>query len=208
MVRLTIQYPRCVVEMPRSPEALKPWVQDLLVPAGGPFFFKNKQPANSIRITSSPEGPCCTRDHLGHAPRSTLESVTLLSELHCCSTNIFVLSLRRRSASMQRGRSSHSRTLAFPVTSPAFCSGRPKPRMHRVLLCACSMCLVIAMTNGLVCIEVASDYSRLGRGSSRRNLEDWTWVSREYGFMSWMHGFRDLDVRSGLVSDVISDKGR
>jgi hypothetical protein len=81
--------------------------------------------------------------------------------------------------------------------------------MHRVLLCACSMCLVIAVTNELLRIEVASDYSRLGRESRRRNLEDQTWASRAYGFMSWMHGFLvDLDVRSGLVSDVISDKRR
>jgi hypothetical protein len=71
------------------------------------------------------------------------------------------------------------------------------------------MCLVIAVTNELLRIEVASDYSRLGRESSRRNLEDRTWASRAYGFMSWMHGFLvDLDVRSGLVSDVISDKRR
>jgi hypothetical protein len=77
--------------------------------------------------------------------------------------------------------------------------------MHRVLLCACSMCLVIAVTNGLVYLEVASDYSCLGRV-----VETWrTWASRAYGFMSWMHGFLvDLDVRSGLVSDVISDKRR
>jgi hypothetical protein len=41
------------------------------------------------------------------------------------------------------------------------------------------------------------------------SLEDRTWASRAYGFMSWMHGFLvDLDVRSGLVSDVISDKRR
>jgi hypothetical protein len=81
--------------------------------------LKNKQPANPVRITSSPERPCCTRDRLGHAPRSTLESVTLLSGLHyCCSTNIYVLSQCRLQGTC-RSRSSHTRTLAFPVTSPA-----------------------------------------------------------------------------------------
>lgn len=101
-----------------------------LVPAGGPFFFKNKGPGQL-----NPNYFIAGRGMMPYHPGHTARRAWSLSELYCY-TNGFTSRLH---AVAPPRRPSHTRILAAGDSSNSFPSRlsiRTKPSMRLVLLCA------------------------------------------------------------------------